>query len=106
MIAVGAGVSDERLGERMLVRTMQQHPTKPFECITVGSEYEGGFAQYTCAVSDAELASIPCAYVIAVAGAAKHKDVKVFGADQLVARGEDLVAAIGADNVDLVAGPD
>ena len=151
VIAVGAGVSDKRLGERMLVRTMQQHPTKPFECITVGSEYEGGFAQYTCALSDAELASIPCAYstaenmlhraglkagervlitgasggvgsaavqlakrrsayVIAVAGAAKHKDVKVLGADQLVARGEDLVAAIGADNVDLVvdlvAGPD
>jgi NADPH:quinone reductase-like Zn-dependent oxidoreductase len=162
VIAVGAGVSNERVGERVLVRTMQQHPTKPFECITFGSEYEGGFAQYTCALSnesykintswsDAELASIPCAYstaenmlhraglkagervlitgasggvgsaavqlakrrgayVIAVAGAAKHKDVKALGADQLVARGEDLAAAIGADNVDLVvdlvAGPD
>jgi NADPH:quinone reductase-like Zn-dependent oxidoreductase len=162
VIAVGAGVSSERIGERVLVRTMQQHPTKPFECITVGSEYDGGFAQYTCALSnesykvntswsDAELASIPCAYstaenmlhraglkagervlitgasggvgsaavqlakrrgayVIAVAGAAKHKDVEALGADQLVARGEDLVAAIGADNVDLVvdlvAGPD
>jgi len=161
VIAVGAGVSSERIGERVLVRTMQQHPQTPFECITFGSEYDGGFAQYTCALSqeaytvesswsDAELASIPCAYstaenmlhrsglkagervlitgasggvgsaavqlakrrgayVIAVAGAAKHADVKALGADQLVARGHDLVAAIGEGQVDLVvdlvAGP-
>ena len=162
VIAVGTGVSSERIGERVLVRTMQQHPTKPFVCITFGSEYDGGFAQYTCALSneayavntpwsDVELASIPCAYstaenmlhraglkpgervlitgasggvgsaavqlakrrgayVIAVAGVTKHDDVKALGADQLVARGDDLVAAIGADAVDvvvdLVAGPD
>jgi NADPH:quinone reductase-like Zn-dependent oxidoreductase len=57
-----------------------------------------------------QLAKRRGAYVIAVAGEAKHADVKALGADQLVARGDDLVAAIGADNVDLVvdlvAGPD
>jgi len=161
VIGVGAGVSSKRIGERVLVRTMQQHPDKPFDCITFGSEYDGGFAQYTCALSneayavnttwsDAELASIPCAYstaenmlhranlkagervlitgasggvgsaavqlakrrgahVIAVAGKTKHADVKALGADEVVERGADLVAAIGEGKVDLVvdlvAGP-
>jgi NADPH:quinone reductase-like Zn-dependent oxidoreductase len=164
VVSVGSGVNAERIGERVLVRTMQQDPQtkKRFDCVTFGSEYDGGFAQYTCALSDeayavntpwsdVELASIPCAYstaenmlhraslksgervlitgasggvgsaavqlakrrgayVIAVAGVTKHDDVKALGADQLVPRGVDLVAAIGADEVDLVvdlvAGPD
>ena len=164
VVAVGAGVSSSRIGQRVLVRTMQQDPStnKPFDCITFGSEYNGGFAQYTCALSveayvvntswnDIALASIPCAYstaenmlhraglkageqvlitgasggvgsaavqlakrrgayVIAVAGSAKHEDIRALGADKLVARGADLVAAIGIDAidlvVDLVAGPD
>ena len=72
---VGEGVSRERLGERVLVRTMLRAPVahRPFACWTLGSEIDGGFAQYvvvpdadTYAVrndwSDAELASIPCAY--------------------------------------------
>jgi NADPH:quinone reductase-like Zn-dependent oxidoreductase len=142
---------------------MQQNPQtkKRFDCVTFGSEYDGGFAQYTCALSheayavntpwsDVELASIPCAYstaenmlhraglksgervlitgasggvgsaavqlakrrgayVIAVAGATKHPDVKALGADQLVARNDNLVSTVGADEVDLVvdlvAGP-
>ena len=162
IIAVGPGVSSDRIGDRVLVRTMQQHPSKPYECLTFGSEYHGGFAQYTCALSeeaytvhspssDADQSSIPCAYstaenllhradlksgervlitgasggvgsaavqlakrrgafVIAVAGVAKHDDVRALGADQLISRGTDLVAAIGAEAVDLVvdlvAGPD
>lgn len=46
---------------------------RPFECWTIGSECDGGFAQYAkaparethavdCDWTDAELASIPCAY--------------------------------------------
>lgn len=73
--AVGEGVDDARIGERILVRSMMPDPVqpKPFECITFGSERDGGFAQFTvapagetyavrCDWSDEELASIPCAY--------------------------------------------
>lgn len=73
--AVGAGVSDSRIGERVLVRTMQAQTKTDdnFNCITLGSELNGAFAQYMtasshhalkvdCAWTDAELASIPCAY--------------------------------------------
>lgn len=61
------------LGQRVLVRPMMQDPAHPNHCITFGSECDGSFAQYTvapaaetfpvnCKWSDAELASIPCAY--------------------------------------------
>ena len=72
---VGEGVSRDRLGERVLVRTMLRAPVahRPFECWTFGSEIDGGFAQYTVVPdadtyavrndwSDPELAAIPCAY--------------------------------------------
>ena len=75
IVAVGDDINVERIGERVLVRTMQQHAVeyKPFECWTVGSECNGSFAQYMVAFSDEsykiesdwsdiELGSIPCAY--------------------------------------------
>ena len=75
IVAVGVDVDAERIGERVLVRTMQQHPvgSRPYECWTVGSECDGAFAEYMVAYSDesfkiesdwtdAELASIPCSY--------------------------------------------
>jgi len=75
IVAVGEGVSKRRIGERVLVSAMHddfEHP-EAFKCFTFGSEMDGGFAQYTtvhtnavhavdCDWSDAELASIPCAY--------------------------------------------
>ena len=64
-----------RIGERVLVRSMQQPAgaADQFACITYGSECDGGFAQYCTAqsteayridsvLSDVELASFPCAY--------------------------------------------
>ena len=75
IVAVGADVSPDRIGERVLIqallRTYCDH--RPFECWTLGSECDGAFAQYTkapatethaidCNWSDAELASMPCAY--------------------------------------------
>ena len=132
--------------------------------LPLGLSYNGGFAQYTCALSveayavntswsddmsvslhplclfycrkhatseqglkagervlitgasggvgsaAVQLAKRRGANVIAVAGSAKHEDIRALGADKLVARGADLVAAIGIDAidlvVDLVAGPD
>ena len=75
IVAVGDGFDDSRIGERVLVRSIMQTYTgfRPFECWTFGSEMDGGFAQYTVAPAaesyavnsdwtDAELASIPCAY--------------------------------------------
>ena len=59
----------------MLVRSLMRSYVdfRPFECWTFGSECDGGFAQYAkaparecyrveCDLTDAELASFPCAY--------------------------------------------
>ena len=75
VVAVGDSVSSERIGERVLVRNMLRTYVdyRPYECWTIGSECDGGFAQFTvaparethpvdCDWTDAELASIPCAY--------------------------------------------
>ena len=75
IVAVGDSVDSARVGERVIVRNMLRSYVdyRPFECWTLGSECDGAFAQYTRAPagetfkvesdwSDAELASIPCAY--------------------------------------------
>ena len=74
IVAVGDGVDPNRIGERVIVASLQDaYSDEPYQCITWGSEKDGGFAQYTvahttetfaveCDWSDVELASIPCAY--------------------------------------------
>ena len=75
VVAVGKDVDPARIGQRVLVRTMQRSPVggRPWECWTLGSECDGGFAQFVkarsaetyavrCDWSDAELASVPCAW--------------------------------------------
>ena len=74
IVAAGEGVDRSRIGERVIVRSMMRDADgRPFECRTFGSECDGAFAQYAraparetykveCDWSDAELASIPCAY--------------------------------------------
>ena len=75
IVAVGSSVDKKRIGERVIVRTMQPVPNnkKNFSAWTVGSECNGGFAQYASIRSseafiinsnwtDIEIASIPCAY--------------------------------------------
>ncbi len=75
IVAVGANVPLARIGERVIVRTMQSTGAKgaAFVTMTFGSEYDGGFAQYTKTfsndalrvqsdLSDVELAVLPCAY--------------------------------------------
>ncbi|MBB3084595.1 NADPH:quinone reductase-like Zn-dependent oxidoreductase [Geodermatophilus sabuli] len=46
IVDVGEGVSRDRIGERVPVRTMLRTPVgyRPFECWTLGSECDGGFA--------------------------------------------------------------
>ncbi len=73
--AVGEGVDPARIGERVIVRNMLRSYVdyRPFECWTLGSECDGGFAQFcvapsrethavNCGLEDVELAAIPCAY--------------------------------------------
>jgi NADPH:quinone reductase-like Zn-dependent oxidoreductase len=80
IVATGADVDPARIGERVLVRPMQADPSSPdpFALATFGSEFDGGFAQFACAradeaftvestLSDAELASFPCAWSTAEA---------------------------------------
>jgi NADPH:quinone reductase-like Zn-dependent oxidoreductase len=75
IVAVGDDKDRNRIGERVLVRTMLRSYVdyRPFECWTFGSECDGGFAQFAvapareayaveCDWSDAELAALPCAY--------------------------------------------
>lgn len=77
IVAVGSNVSKDRIDQRVLCRAMMRHPQpnpeRPIEAWTLGSEADGGFAQFTKIVSygavpvdsdwtDVELASIPCAY--------------------------------------------
>ncbi len=75
VVAVGDDVNPSRIGERVIVRNMLRSYVdyRPYECWTIGSECDGGFAQFCvaparethevdCDWSDAELAAIPCAY--------------------------------------------
>ena len=76
IVAVGDGVDAARLGDRVIVRSMQNHEpgvVDPRPSRVFGSELDGGFAEFTVAESrdaltvecdwtDVELASIPCAY--------------------------------------------
>lgn len=76
IVRVGDGVDASRVGERVLVRTMQEPLPGASATVTsavFGSELDGGFAQYAVARSsealavnstwtDTELASIPCAW--------------------------------------------
>lgn len=122
IVSVGTEVEPSRIGERVLIRTMQAPlPGGNGVCITMGSEIDGGFAQF-CAVrsseafpidsqlTDVELASFPCAYSTAEGmlhrvGLTEGERVLITGASggvgsaaiQLAARrGADVVAVASA----------
>ena len=75
IVALGAGVDAQRVGQRVLVRPVLRMYAgyAPFACWYLGSECDGAFAQYTkvpadaampinSQLRDAELATFPCAY--------------------------------------------
>lgn len=75
IVAVGAGVPEARIGERVLVRALQSPAGTGTELpiVTLGSEYDGAFAEFIkvassdavairSELSDVELASFPCAF--------------------------------------------
>lgn len=156
IVAVGEGVDPARIGQRVLVEPCIRHAdgAKLASPGYLGSECDGGFAQYvrvasahayavTSDLSDVELASFPCSYstaenmltrarvaegdvvlvtgasggvgsaavqlirargaeVIAVTSPAKADGLRALGAAQIVNRGDDLVAALGINSVDVV----
>ena len=76
VVAVGLGVDPARLGQRVLVQACLVSLRQGLLDVWLGSERDGGFAQYVSvpsadahrinsALSDAELASFPCSYATA-----------------------------------------
>ncbi|MEO1470432.1 MAG: alcohol dehydrogenase family protein [Pseudomonadota bacterium] len=155
VVALGPGVDALLSGRRVIVRAcMRVAGFASLDCVWMGSDFDGAFAEYVrvpaaevfavdCDWSDAELASIPCAYgtaetmlhragvaagmrvlvagasggvgsasvqlarrrgaeVIAIAGRAKHGEIAGLGASRMLDRGEDPVAALGPESVDVV----
>lgn len=74
VVAVGPGGDESAIGSRVLVRScMRPHGFESMENVWMGSDFDGAFAQFVtvpagevfivdCEWSDAELATIPCAY--------------------------------------------
>lgn len=130
IVAVGDDVDPARLGERVIVSSMQRHPSgdRPFVTTTFGSECDGAFAQFAvahhaethavrCDWTDVELASIPCAYSTAEnmlhrIGLGAGERVLISGASGGVGsaavqlakrRGAEVIALCGASKADAVA---
>lgn len=130
IVAVGEGVDPGRIGERVLVASLQPKPggESPVDVITWGSECDGAFAEYATtradqayrvesALSDVELASFPCAYSTAEnmlhrAGCEAGETVLITGASGGVGsaavqlakrRGARVIAMAGGDKSEAVA---
>lgn len=126
IVAIGDGVDPARVGERVLVEPVFRGATA-FEVVYFGSEVDGAFAEFAiapsvhahainCDLSDAELASFPCAYsaaenMLTRLGLASGERVLITGASggvgsaavQLAARrGARVVAMAGQDKADAV----
>jgi NADPH:quinone reductase-like Zn-dependent oxidoreductase len=131
IVAVGAGVNPARIGERVLVEPVFRGAGR-FDVVYFGSEVDGAFADYARApsvhahridseLSDAELASFPCAYsaaenMLTRIGLAAGECVLITGASggvgsaavQLARRRSAAITAIAgaakAEAVDVVGG--
>lgn len=124
IVAVGDGVSQDRLGERVLIRSVQERESSEngIECITFGSECDGTFSEYATVLSEEafvinsnlsnkELASFPCAYgtaenLIWRVGVEKDDVVLVTGASGGVGSALVQLAKVRGAKVIAVCGPD
>lgn len=155
IVAVGPEENEARIGQRVVVRPcMRAQGFADMKTVWLGSDFDGAFAQFVrvpaaeafavnCSWSDAELASIPCAYgtaenmveracvtsgvrvlvpgasggvgsavvqlakrrgaeVIGITSAAKRDMVREVGADHVLLRDDDPVAALGEEGIDVV----
>ncbi|NOR61410.1 MAG: zinc-binding dehydrogenase [Rhodobacteraceae bacterium] len=99
IVAIGAAVLGFEIGQRVTCPLVMARPTvdNPVGCIVLGSEFDGGFAQY-CKIeardlhdvtgsplSNVEIAAIPCAFgtaenMLRRAGVTKGQSVLISGA--------------------------
>nr|WP_241188069.1 alcohol dehydrogenase family protein [Pseudohalocynthiibacter aestuariivivens] len=126
--AVGTDTDAGLIGQRVIVRAcMRPNGFDSMECVWMASDFDGAFAQYVkvpaqevfavdCDWSDAELATIPCAYGTAETmmertGVTAHDRVLITGASGGVGsaalqlakrRGAHVTAIVGASKVDQV----
>lgn len=155
IVAVGEGGDEASLGQRVLVRAcMRSEGFDSLENVWMASDFDGAFAQYVKVPasevfeinsdwSDAELATLPCAYgtaenmvhrakvaagdrvlvtgasggvgsalvqlctrrgaeVVAIAANEKLPQLTDLGATQGLARGENVLASLGENSIDVV----
>ena len=129
VVAAGRNVSDNKVGRSVLVRSMMYGPVdfRPYECATLGSEFNGAFAQYcavhegdafeiNCDLSDIELGAIPCAFstaegMLVRAGITEKDRILVTGASGGVGlaavqlarlRGTEVIAVASRSKLDEV----
>ena len=155
VVGVGPGVDERLLGQRVLVRPcMRSAGFGSMDTRWLGTDFDGAFAQFVkvpaaevfavrSGWSDAELATLPCAYgtaqnmlqragvaagdhvlvpgasggvgsavvqlalargavVTAVTSASKRAQLQALGAQRVLAREDDALAALGESSVDVV----
>ncbi len=129
IVAVGNGIDPARIGERVLVEPVFRGPHAGVaDAIYFGSERDGAFAQYAIApsihahvitsnLSDAELASFPCAYsaaenMLTRTGLSAGETVFITGASGGVGsaavqlakrRGANVIAVVGAEKAEAIS---
>ena len=120
VVKVGSRVPADRLGERVIVQSSLRSLADGDHTPWLGSERDGGFAQFVCApaldtyridcaLSDAELAAVPCAFataenLISRTGVSAGESVVITGASgnvglaavQLAKRRKAVVIAVAA----------
>lgn len=118
IVGLGAGVAAHRLGERVLVRPcMRDFGFGRMDTVWLGTDFDGAFAEYVvvpdreafainCDWSDAELATLPCAYgtaenMVQRAGVAAGQRVLVPGASGGV--GSALVQLLSCRGAEVIA---
>jgi NADPH:quinone reductase-like Zn-dependent oxidoreductase len=122
IVGIGEGVTRDRLGERVIVQSCLLSRCKDRFTPWLGSECDGGFAQYVCApaadtyrvrcdLSDAELAAIPCAYgtaenLLGRVGLRDDETVLITGASGNVGLAACQLARLRGANVIAIAAPE
>ncbi|MFM9852084.1 MAG: alcohol dehydrogenase family protein [Sphingomonadaceae bacterium] len=126
IVAVGRGIDPKRIGERILAEPVWRG-TSAFDVRYFGSEVDGAFADYACVpaasahrinspLSDAALASFPCAYstaenILTRIGVVAGERVLITGASGGVGsaavqlakrRGAEVVAMAGVEKAEAV----
>jgi NADPH:quinone reductase-like Zn-dependent oxidoreductase len=118
IVSVGPGVDTGRIGARILVRPcMRRSDFERWDTLWLGTDFDGAFAQYVkvpytevfmvrCDWSDAELATIPCAYgtaenMVQRAGVSRGDRVLVPGASGGV--GSALIQLLKRRDAEVIA---